>query len=843
MVEVQLRVLFIVDNDYVYSTLSTFSSGYGNDRLDTECVTSNGDIVAALAGEQYHAALIDLQVGEQRALELLQMIRARSPQTAVLVLGGHAQNAAYANSLQAGADDFLDMQQLDPPLLRHRVQKAIDHKRLLAAERQHRALVPALRDAAEAMNSALELGSLLDRILADIDTVIPHDAANIVLIDSDIVHVVRFHGYVSPEQDLVLHQPLDERADLQAIITDGAPLVITDTQTYPGWTASMGPGWVRSHVSVPLHLHDEIVGFLSLESKTPAYFDSQQVAWLQIFAEQIGSALYNTRLYYAETKRRQEIEALRKTTSLVSSTLELDRLMHLLLSQLQAVVPYDAVTVFLVDGVHLEIVASSGGPYADRLIGERIEAERYALFRELARIKQIVSVADARSDPRFDDWDVLRTRRSWLGVPLLAHGACIGYMIVDSDQVAAYDDTALALVRSFANQAAVAIYNAQLYEEVRRYANELEDRVARRTAQLHTAKAEVERSEQRYRALFEATFEGICVHEQGMLLDANPAFERMFGYSHDEIVGMYVWNLAEGESRDRMIEHVRQQDERPYEVIGIRKDGTAFPLEILGKKYSYEGRPVRVAAMRDITERKQLEQQHIALTLERERIQILSNFITQASHEFRTSLSVINLNAEMLVRLSDSDDYKQRARRITQYVEHMTILISNMVTLSRLDNETQSLATEIVDLNQIVHTAGNVLAAAHQKTDLEIVVELCEDPLPVMGDPDYLEQAIGLLLENAVRYTPAGRISVSAERNGEHAVIQITDTGIGISEDDLPHIFERFYRADKVSTTRGFGLGLPIAQGIVQRHGGQLEVQSALGRGSIFRITVPALTE
>lgn len=838
-----MRLLLITDNNHINNFIKNALSTFEADELAIESIPPDRASLAALEPERCHAALIDGQPGEPHVRRLLDALRARAPQMPVAVLVDPSQTEIGAAALDAGADDVIAISPLTAGLLTHRLQTLVTYQPPDPAAHQPDAFVQALHEAATAMNSALELEPLLDRILAAIRRVIPYDAASVLLIENEIAHVVRFTGYADPNREIALHPRVSARPDLHQIATTGKPCVIADTRTLDGWADMLGPAWVRSHAGLPLYLRDDIVGFLNLESRVPSNFTPTDVKWLQIFAEQLCAALYNTRLYHDELKRQQEIEALRETTTLVSSTLELDRLMELLLRHLQTVVPYEAVTVLLVDGDQLEVV-TRGGPAAHKaLIGTRIDADQYVLFRELSQTRRIVSIPDARADPRFDDWDLLDYRRSWLGVPLLAHGACIGYLIMDSDHVAVYQQAAVAQVQSFANQAAIAIYNAQLYEEVRRYANELEDRVARRTAELYGAKAEIEKSEQRYRTLFEATFEGICVHDQGLLLDINPAFAKLFGYTYAEMVGMgmQVADLITDEFRDLVTEKIRRQDERPYEAMGLRKDGTTFAMEVLGKRYLYEGRLVRVAAVRNITERKELERRHLELALERERMQILSSFITQASHEFRTPLAVINMNAEILERLTDSEDQKRRTRRISESVDHITVLVSNMMLLARLDNEKQAIQVERIDLNQIVRFSRQALPFISSDKPITFAFEMADEPLWLAGDPEYVQQALDLLLENAIRFTEAGNITVRTWRAEDRAMLEVTDTGPGISAGDLPHIFERFYRADKIGTTRGFGLGLSIVKKIVERHHGTITVESVEGSGSTFRIAMPLL--
>ncbi len=350
-----------------------------------------------------------------------------------------------------------------------------------------------------------------------------------------------------------------------------------------------------------------------------------------------------------------------------------------------------------------------------------------------------------------------------------------------------------------------------------------------------------QQSEQRYRTLFEAAIEGICIHDRVILLDANPAVAAMFGYSHEELMNKSFFDLIAPESRSHVWEEILSEHEYPYEAVGLRKEGLTFDVEILCKQLIYEGRPARVAALRDLTERKKVERQQLDLALERERIRILAKFITQASHEFRTPLSIIGTNAYLMKHRAQSDNDKRSATIIEQQVAYIDDLVKHMVALLKLDSNEQEYAMLVVELHEIVHAAHRLFAASYQEKRQTFVLDLSPEPIRLCGDADFLKQAIGNILDNACRYTPeAGVITIQTDRIDNYAMVRISDTGIGIGADALPHIFEHFYRHDIAGTTRGFGLGLSIAKTIVVRHRGRIEVESTLGQGSVFTIWLPA---
>lgn len=253
-----------------------------------------------------------------------------------------------------------------------------------------------------------------------------------------------------------------------------------------------------------------------------------------------------------------------------------------------------------------------------------------------------------------------------------------------------------------------------------------------------------------------------------------------------------------------------------------------------------EGRVVGFyGATRDITQDKQAEQTRLAFAVERERVDILSNFITHASHEFRTPLAVINTSTHLLKRLTDPARHQQQIATIEQQVSHINKLVDNLITLAGLDN-IRELPSTTINLVEVLYMVNDTMQVAQQEKDLTIVFDLCQDNFPLQGNISYLIQAVQQIWENAIQHSPAGvTLTIGLQQQAEQAVITIADHGAGISAEALPKIFTRFFRTDQAGTARGFGLGLPIAQAIVNLHGGSILVESEPGQGCTVSILLP----
>ena len=221
----------------------------------------------------------------------------------------------------------------------------------------------------------------------------------------------------------------------------------------------------------------------------------------------------------------------------------------------------------------------------------------------------------------------------------------------------------------------------------------------------------------------------------------------------------------------------------------------------------------------------------------------ITQFTTDASHEFRTPVALIRTQAELALRKSRSEaEYREALQEILTESEQTTGLIENLMLLARADAGTETLRFETLDIAELARSVvgrGRTLAEAK---NIGWSGEISNEALWVQGDALALERLLLILIDNAVKYTPPnGQIRVAVRRDDSNAALEFQDTGIGISDEDLTHIFERFYRADKARSrdSGGAGLGLSIGRWIATAHSGEIAVQSTPSGGSIFRVRIP----
>lgn len=221
----------------------------------------------------------------------------------------------------------------------------------------------------------------------------------------------------------------------------------------------------------------------------------------------------------------------------------------------------------------------------------------------------------------------------------------------------------------------------------------------------------------------------------------------------------------------------------------------------------------------------------------------ISRFTADTSHELRTPLSLMRATAEVALRDEDHpEEWRQALAQILAEVERTSHLVENLLLLARADSGQAELQRIPVNLAQVVSEACLQSQPLAQANNLSLLTSIADGPVWVTGDGQTLRRLLLILIDNAVKFTPAsGEITVSLGSGRSDAGVSVHDTGCGIPEPELPFIFDRFYRVDKARQrdTGGTGLGLAIAQWIVEAHGGTIMATSKLGEGSTFQVTFP----
>ncbi len=360
-----------------------------------------------------------------------------------------------------------------------------------------------------------------------------------------------------------------------------------------------------------------------------------------------------------------------------------------------------------------------------------------------------------------------------------------------------------------------------------------------------SAEQALRQSEIRFAMAFQVSPDAIAINrlDDGAYLDVNEGFVKLSGYTVAEIAGRTVEGLeiwADYAECLDMVKGLRERGEvRDLEAVFLTKTGQRRIGLVSARLMELDGMSCVLSITRDITERKQLEAHQLELTLERERVAILQQFISDASHDLMTPITVLSTGVYLLGRYATDGRQREHVARLKIQIDRLTRMIKDMLTMSRLDKPVaDEFDFERVDLDALLRriiSDHRGLAEGKQQR----LVYTAENPVPpLLADVDKLEQAVINLLENAIKYTPpGGLINVAAGVCDSSVFLRVSDTGPGIDPRDLPHIFERFYRGKSYRPSEGgTGLGLSIVQKIVKAHEGRIEVESALQQGTTITL-------
>lgn len=347
-----------------------------------------------------------------------------------------------------------------------------------------------------------------------------------------------------------------------------------------------------------------------------------------------------------------------------------------------------------------------------------------------------------------------------------------------------------------------------------------------------------------FRGIIEAAPNAILVvAADGAIALANPRTEAMFGYPLGELQGQTIEVLIPHKHRAHHIEYRAEFSELPStremglhaDLYGLRRDGSEFPIDVSLAPLHTHGATMTLVAVHDATQRKQIEAetQHLR-----------DDIIATVSHELRTPLTSMIGYAEVLEELGD-EHLSTRARSMVAAIHRNAKrelrLVDDLLTIAFLDDARLKVTLAPLDLAQVVSQVVDDAQLQARSSDLTMSMT-CDAVATIRGDRMRLAQVVDNLIANALKFTPAkGRIDVRVTSDRDVAILEVRDTGVGISADDLPKLFERLYRSPSAiaSQTPGAGLGLPIVQRIVTAHGGRVEVASELGQGTSVRVLIP----
>ncbi len=611
-------------------------------------------------------------------------------------------------------------------------------------------------------------------------------------------------------------------------------LTIADLDSpIPGETLGSTPNWTLFNFRHRNHAGD--IRHVKIFS-SPLEYEGRALMYMILF-----DITKRRKAEAAEHDQRILAEALRNTAAVLSSTLELDEVMDRILQEVQHVVPHERSSIMLIEGSMARVVrswAAENVPLNEthRNLIFSLRNTPTLQWMIVNRNPLVIPDIEAYPDWQHVDDEHRKWTKSYLGAPIRNGKYVIGFLNLDSHSLNRFDRVDAERLQSFADQAAIALRNARLFDQVRVQAHELESRIAERTSEL-------EHERRQLRTIIEGMSEGVVYTEYGEngfeTRYVNRALERMTGYSAEDWKMLSVQlfrppRISADYYEERLLQALyalRQSGHWSFDYDFVRKDGVKFAAHLsVTRVGNGDGKSFgAVCVMRDVSEEKALAQQK-------------ARFVAHASHELRTPIT--NLKTRVYLVKRQPERLHEHLRVLEEVSSRMQRLVEDLLDVSRFDRGMIRLQVAQVNLQRLIYNVVTVQTPEAEQKNLLLSAELPDEPIIVSADHERVTQVITNLVTNAINYTPPeGSITVRTlpvyDDTGTLccARVEVEDTGIGIAEENLPHIFDPFFRV--TSKVIGTGLGLSIAKEIVELHGGKISVQSQPESGSRFSFWLP----
>ena len=588
--------------------------------------------------------------------------------------------------------------------------------------------------------------------------------------------------------------------------------LVGNTGNDPRWlrrSVAGGDGDSRSAICVPLLARERVVGVLTVVHPKVGHFGEEDLALLQAIADQAGIAVENARLFQAEQDRRRFAATLQEIARAISATLEPEQVFPAVLEQLERVVHYDSASILLVEGSSLRLAAARGFADNGGVIGSRLPLDEKLLVGRVLATRQPLVVRDVQADTGWvlpDNLPEAGQIHGWIGAPLIVRDRAVGLVNVDSRAVGAYGPQDGDDVMAFADQAAAAVANAQLF-------------------------AETQAARRRYTTLFEDSVDPVLITTpEGEVTDANIAAQDYLGATLEELRGRDIRSLHSPKAEAPPAAELQPGETLAYEATAVHRDGRLLAFEVHAKRIDTAPHPTLQWIFRDVSERAALDELRRDLT-------------SMIFHDLRSPLGNVISSLEMLqVSLAESDETTRSVLSIAlRSSRRLSRLVESLLDLGQLETGQAVLHKTMSSLSGLIADAAEEIHPVAEARGHTIQFSLPKgDPLMVEMDVEMIRRVMINLLENAIKYTrPPGRITVFGRREDGAVIVGVRDSGPGIAPQDQRTVFEKFARLAHEGQPKGLGLGLAFCRLAAEAHGGTIWVESELGQGSTFAFSLP----
>lgn len=758
---------------------------------------------------------------------------------------------------------------------------------------QHQALEDRMRRLEQQLQVRHELSAPLDpellarRVAAALRLACGYEHAAVALAQGELLLYylgeAGANGFAPP-----LHAPLLRTSPAGCAALAGTALCIGDLQLDPALDPSPGLAAARAELAVPASHAGQLRAVIVLQSSRPGTFGECDQRLVGELAAPLALALANAALFQAERLRRQLAEAIYRVSQTLSEALAPAGVPALILDQLAQVLPSDRSALLLAEASSLVIVATRGYPAALAAERARVQPDDLPLLSQIIEYQQPLLVGDTRQDARYrplvaDAGTTLA--RSWLGVPLLGQGRLYGLLMLEGEQPNRYGEEDLRAIAALGNQAAIAMENARLSTEAQERTLQLE--VVTRVTQ-EVSMRDVGRELpgilrtiiHQIRRVVPCDYAALALYDEA---GDSFAFEPVYDFAvrdwselppgkHEPAEGT-PWQTA-CRTGTALVQSELVRSAFAYDrglAAGGLRSGIVMPivgasralgtLDFASREPNAYGQ-TQVATLRELShylgtalhnarlaqEREETAtklartQEHLAMV---DKVRAVGQLASGVAHDFNNLLAGILGNAQLLLLDPPGDDQRDMLRVIERAAKDGAETVRRLQGFARMEQD--SPMTE-VRLDMLARDAIDITrprwrdVAQSRGATIEIIKQF-QPVSPLAGRPAELREVLTNLIINAVDAMPrGGKLTVAtyddrpADGSTGDVVVEVADSGVGMSADLRAKIFEPFF------TTKGeggTGLGLAVSLGIVQGHGGRIEIESAPGAGTRFSIRLP----
>jgi PAS domain S-box-containing protein len=645
--------------------------------------------------------------------------------------------------------------------------------------------------------------------------------------------LARMHG-ASP--DPLTSIPLDD-SHLHILNRHHRPFRVPDSDNWSEWRR-------RGVVfALPLFEEDRWIGLILIGDRSAAW-SRTDVALLNTLRRRAGVAIDSARRYSAAIQSRNDLASVFEASLVASSMLDLRGALERLAEHITHALGMDGVTLSAWDRERDHLINWLGhrrkpfGP--PDALGSIQPLSGMPAAREALndRRPRVISSIHTQTHPAEARWLNDHGIAQMLLLPLVARDAVIGLArLYTLDLSRTFEPIDMQLAQTLSTQAAVSIDNARLIEELRDAARTLEHKVADRTEELERTLRHQQIEASKTQAMIESVRDGVVVVDPaGTLILVNAAAEDILGRPRGQLLGLRLHDLGAllHESALPWVRAMQEWlggDSTHEEQIELGEriiSAILSPVSLGGEAQGL------VNVLRDVSRDVEINRAKSA-------------FVSIVSHELRTPMTAMKGYVDMILKEMVGpvgEEQRNFLNVIRDNIDRLTSLVNDLLDISHIETGRMRLKLERVSLSQAVSDVTHTLYTRLQEKGHSLEVRVPDSLPPVRVDNGRLTQILTNLIANAIAYTPpGGRISVSARADDLFAVVEVSDTGVGIPPEEQRRVFESFFRGDNplVRDARGTGLGLPIVQSLVEMHGGRIWLQSdgVPGRGTTFSFTLP----